>query len=107
MLWRGGKGSGTYVWANDGGDDGSWDNDAANSETGEDKETPGSVECVGFQASESAGACGLSELVILNRRMGHGFRTLTHCHDNRTDNHQLPVMTFEGTEQQKHKHSSN
>lgn len=54
-----GNGVETYVWANDGRDDGSWDDDAADSETGEDKETPGSVERVGFQTSKSADACGI------------------------------------------------
>ena len=53
---KGGKGIGTYVWADDGGDDGCWDNDAADSEAGEDKETPGPVEGIGSQASKGADA---------------------------------------------------
>ena len=46
----------TYVRANDGGDDGSWYDDAPNSKTGEDQKTPGSVERIGPQASKSANA---------------------------------------------------
>ena len=50
------RGLGTYVWADDGGDDGSWYDDAADSETGEDEETPGSVERVSPQASHGTNA---------------------------------------------------
>ena len=59
MEGRGGGESGTYVWTDDGGNDGSWYDDAADSKTGEDEETPGSVERIGPQASHSATACGL------------------------------------------------
>lgn len=42
-----------------------------------------------------------------NGRLSQGFRsTLTRCHDNGADDHQLPVIPFEGTEQEKHNHSS-
>lgn len=47
---------GRYVWANDGGDDGSWYDNAADSEAGEDQETPCSVECISFQASKGTNA---------------------------------------------------
>ena len=30
----------------------------------------------------------------------------TRCHDNRADDHQLPVITSESTEQEEHNHSS-
>lgn len=46
----------TYVWADDGGDDGSWYDDASDTETSEDQETPGSVESISLQASQSANA---------------------------------------------------
>ena len=44
---------GTYVGANDGGDDGRGYDDAPNSESCEDQEAPGSVERIGLQTSES------------------------------------------------------
>ncbi len=47
---------GAYVWANDGSDDGSWYDDAPDSKTREDQETPGSVERISLQASKSANA---------------------------------------------------
>ena len=47
---------GTYVWANDGSDDGSWYDDAPDAKTREDQETPGSVERINLQASKSANA---------------------------------------------------
>ena len=50
--------NGTYVWADDGGDDGSWYDDAADSKTGEDEEPPGSIERIGPQTSHSADAWG-------------------------------------------------
>ena len=45
---KGQRVGGSYVGANDGGDDGCGDDDAAYAETGEDEETPGSVERVGL-----------------------------------------------------------
>ena len=56
MAWRAGEGvgeDGTYVGANDGGDDGRGYDDAPDSESCEDQEAPGSVERIGLQASES------------------------------------------------------
>lgn len=47
---------GTYVRADDGGDDGSRYDDTSNSEAGEDQEAPGSVESVNLQAGKSANA---------------------------------------------------
>lgn len=37
---------GTYVWADDGGDDRSWNDNTANADAGEDEETPDLVEVV-------------------------------------------------------------
>ena len=58
-LGPGPEGSGTYVWADDGGDDRSWYDDAADSKAGEDEETPGAVERIGPQTSHSADAWGV------------------------------------------------
>ncbi len=45
-----------YVWTDDGGDDRSWYDDASDSETAEDKETPSTVECISPQASKRSNA---------------------------------------------------
>lgn len=72
MGWKIGEGAGkspTYVGADDGGDDGSWYDDAPDSETGEDQEAPGSIERIGLQASKSSNALGFSgQLVRSNGR---------------------------------------
>ena len=57
--WSMGEGvgkDGTYVRANDGGDNRSWYDNAPDSETGKDQKTPCSVEGIGSQASKSANA---------------------------------------------------
>lgn len=46
--FRGGNSllGGTYVWADDGGDDRGWNDNTANADAGEDEETPDLVEVV-------------------------------------------------------------
>lgn len=96
----------TYVWADDRGHDGSWNDDAPNSETGEDQETPGTVQGISLQASKSTNAWNFRVSHFDPAEDWHQGATLTRCHDNRADDHQLPVIASEGTEQEEHEHSS-
>lgn len=94
-----------YVWADDSSNDRSWHDNAPNSETGEDQETPRSVERISPQASKSGNAYGFSYQLFDAREDSNEGTTLTRCHDDGADNHQLSNMTFEGTEHEKYDHS--